>query len=362
MRITVVGWLGGMALPLLVSSALAATPQQAIRALNEQRTANGVPADIVEDGRWSDGCRLHMSYLRLNRLSLTHDEDPALPGYTELGAEAGHGSVLTDEAFTAPDRNPWEDAPIHLMQLLGPALSVTGYSDGCMWTFPGYQRPAPAAPTLYTYPGPGTRTIYPVQTVSEWPFAPGDFVGLPQGTKTGPHLYALGFGVQRGQITAASLTGPGGSVAVRTVDNSTSSARGDIGILLPPGGILIPVRPLKSARWYTASVTFAEFGGRTLVHGWSFRTAARASRRPYVRLRFFGRRISFRSRSQAPVRLIVRRLPSRQIVYRRTLSGAFARGFKLRISNGAGRYRACIRQRADRTYAPARRCSVSRVD
>lgn len=212
-----------------------------------------------------------MNYLSRNRLQLGHDEDPALPGYTELGARAGGSSVLSSSEFGADGRNPWENAPIHLMQLLSPALSVTGYAQGCMWTWPGYQRPAPPAPLLYSYPGANVTKFPASQSARESPFVPGDFVGLPQGVTTGPHLYVLAFGAGSGRLTGA-LTGPNGSVAVRTVDNSTSSSLGNLGAYLPPGGIIIPVAPLTPNTTYTAYASFTD-GARTLSRIWSFGTA-----------------------------------------------------------------------------------------
>ena len=65
--------------------AVAATPAEIVASLNAQRATNGIPADIVERSDWSESCRLHNEYQRLNG-TLTHSEDPGLPGYTEDGA------------------------------------------------------------------------------------------------------------------------------------------------------------------------------------------------------------------------------------------------------------------------------------
>lgn len=228
------------------------TSTEAIAFLNAQRAANGLPADIVENVDWSDACAKHARYVELNgrNPSNPHDEDPSKPGYTPEGQQAARSSVLGG-TYNDSGENPWEDAPIHLMQLLGPGLAETGYAPGCMWTWPGYTRLKPASTQTYSYPGPGT-TIYYAEEAAESPFVPGDFVGLPEGTETGPHLFVFAFGEQARavDITDAKLVGPTEQVAVRTVDNLTDR----VGLYLPPGGILIPEQPLAPDSEYHAVV------------------------------------------------------------------------------------------------------------
>ena len=66
----------------------------------------------------------------------------------------------------------------------------TGYT--CATTFPGYTRPAPATVTGYSYPGDGaTGELPPARSAAEEPFTPGEYVGLPAGTETGPYLMAF---------------------------------------------------------------------------------------------------------------------------------------------------------------------------
>ena len=107
---------------------------------------------------------------------------------------------------------------------------------------------------------------------------PGDFVGLPMGTTTGPHLYfyaakpgEFSYYWSLGSITAATLTknGPGGGpVAIERVDNTTVGPVGsavvgqNLGQYLSAGGILIPRQPLTVGASYTAHVDFAFSAGR----------------------------------------------------------------------------------------------------
>lgn len=276
-RPTILGALASLALlAALPAGAMgAATPAQAIGFLNAQRAANGIPAGIAENPAWSEGCRLHNDYLRYNDL-FEHDEDPTKPLYSVEGDAAAGGSVLSRASF-GDGRNPWENAPMHLMQLLGPRLSVTGANDAggyaCMWTWAGYQRAPAATDTLYSYPGDGAGSVPPEQIAVEEPFVPGDFVGLAQGTTTGPHLFLLADGpwVATGGIAtvrAAALAGPEGPVEVRSVTNATP----DIGGLLPPGAILVPARPLRPGTLYQAQVTIRSASGVQVSRAWSFRT------------------------------------------------------------------------------------------
>jgi hypothetical protein len=265
------GWLTLLALALapLIGAAPAAgehavSARQAIAWLNAQRADNGIPAGLAEEAIWDEDCRLHMAWWAKNpNAANPHIETPGTPGYTSGGAFAGENSVLAEgidweagSRFPWGARNPWEEAPIHLMQLLGPELSVSGFAPVCMVTWAGYKRTPPAQPELVTYPGNGTSFIYPSENAIEWPFTPAAFVGLREGATTGPYIYVLGWGTGRGRLTAASLTGPKGAVAIATVDDETKGAKGELGVYLPPGGIIIPKHPLAAATTYTASATF----------------------------------------------------------------------------------------------------------
>ena len=57
-----------------------------------------------------------------------YDEIPGLPGYTALGDVAANHAVLGPHGYRADGRNPWEPAPLHLAQMLAPALAYTGYA------------------------------------------------------------------------------------------------------------------------------------------------------------------------------------------------------------------------------------------
>jgi hypothetical protein len=313
---------GALALPAVASAD--DTAANAIAALNAQRAANGIPAGITERAEWSNDCALHNEYQRENGGVLTHQEDPAKPGYTDGGAFAGQNSVLSSSGYGADGANPWEMAPIHLMQLLAPALGETGYDHGCMITIAGWTRPQPPVPQIFTYPGNGTHTIYPSEVANEGPFVPGDFVGLPAGTTTGPHIFVLGFGTGKAHLTDASLTGPSGPVEIRTVDDFTDT----VGVYLPDGGIIIPVQPLVSGATYTAHATL---GG--VPYDWSFSAGKLL---PQLSGQFDTKTLaaSATSSSGAPISAVVKRLPSGTVVASKTL----ASGEVWKPALGGGRF------------------------
>ena len=229
----------------LLSAIAVAAAANPLAALNELRERNGFPAGIVENATWSANCAAHMRYLELNGFRGDwHTEDPDRPGYSEAGRSAAGSAVLSSAPSVGLETN-WEDWPFHFAQLLSPKLSVTGYADGCMYTWPGYQRPEPAHLTTFTYPGDGAHET------------------------TSPYLYVLGYGGQTTSATLsdATLIGPEGSIALRIVDNHTADT-------LPPGGFLIPESPLEPDAAYTAQVTFTSDEGAQDVRRWSFTTGA----------------------------------------------------------------------------------------
>lgn len=271
--------LAALACALPVAPAAAATPAAIIASLNAQRSASWLPAGITQRPSWSRACNLHDRYEHLNGDVLTHVEQRGRPGYTSEGAFAARNSVLANVPTAWDLFDPFESAPLHLDQLLGPGLSVVGaddsiYSEGgetlhlsCVTTFPGYLRRAPRSPRIYTYPGNGAR-IYPAEVAFELPITPGQAAGLPPSARTGPYIYvfAFGRGVRSARILRASVTGPAGRVAIKTVDDGNRR----IGAYLNPGGIVIPTAPLVAGDRYSASVTL-RVGRATYRHDWSFR-------------------------------------------------------------------------------------------
>jgi hypothetical protein len=254
----------------------------AIANLNAQRRANGIPAGVINDSAQTAGCAAHNSYMHANGDTLDNDEVPGRTGYTMAGDDAGNRAVLAFAAlpWTTVTDNPWETAPIHLAQLLDPSLAVSGYNESfrfsCAVTLADPRHPEPAAPRLYTYPGPRAH-IYTAEQAIEGPFTPGELVGLKQGTTTGPYIFVFVDGVVplgpvKPDIVAATLKPrarsgakkAGKGLKLKIVDSTNAQ----LGPYLPPGGVVIPVKPLKRGK-YKASVTVS-VAGRQLTKRWKF--------------------------------------------------------------------------------------------
>ncbi len=180
------------------AGAAAISGGEIVQRLSQQREANGIPGGLVEHPEWSAGCAKH-NYYGAQTGELRHSEDPSSPYYSAEGNLAAENSVLAAGSSWSQG-NPWEQAPIHLIQMLAPQLSEMGAAENdnhdCATTWPGYKRPLPEDLTAYSYPGDGVSGVVPTERAAESPFIPGDFVGLPEGTATGRYLLAYLSGVE----------------------------------------------------------------------------------------------------------------------------------------------------------------------
>jgi hypothetical protein len=244
-----------------------------LRRLNAERAADGLPAGVTLARRWSVECAAHDDYERDNGV-LTSTENPDSLGASVGGAWAGLNSDLAEGRWT-PRGNPWENAPIHLLALLAPSLSVVGIDDSdgyqCATTYPGLVRAPTTIDRISTYPAAGAQHVAPAEQARESPFVPGQFVGIPSGRTAGRELFVyLNLAHQTGQapvhVLSAELTAGGRPVALRWVDSETPT----VGRYLP-GAILIPVNPLAPRTRYTASVTVQDRSA-SLARRWSFTT------------------------------------------------------------------------------------------
>jgi hypothetical protein len=107
------------------------TAQQVLEKVNAFRKKAGL-APVVLDAALSKGCQNHASYLLQNKDNPAtrglgaHDEDPALPGYTEEGKKAGKSS---DIHFIDPVRavDGWMASLFHRTPILEPSLAKIGF-------------------------------------------------------------------------------------------------------------------------------------------------------------------------------------------------------------------------------------------
>jgi hypothetical protein len=263
-----------LAPPSVPAGTHATLARRALGWLNATRRRAGVGAGVVLNPRWSTECAAHDEYEALNA-TLAPGEDPTSAGYSLGGAWAGLSSDLAQGSWTAV-ASPWRDAPVSLLALLAPSLSVTGIDDSaarqCVTTFPGMLRHPPAIDTIHTVPAAGTQRVPTSELARESPYTPVQFIGLPASHTTGPELFVyLNRAGEVGQapvtVTEATLSAGGHAVAVRWVDAATPTLGPDL-----EGAILIPPAPLAPHTTYRASVTVRD-GGGALTRAWSFTTA-----------------------------------------------------------------------------------------
>ncbi|MEY2514962.1 MAG: hypothetical protein QOJ89_2320 [bacterium] len=246
------------------AAAQAIAPAEAVRLLNVQRSASGIPGDVVESAGLSDGCAKHGAYIGLNGGVLASGEDPAKPGYTPEGdrqtLESSGVEMLSGDPTWSQTDNPWRLAPLNLFRLLDPEVAVAGYGEGsgvaCVRVRGG--RPPATASELYSVPASGRTGVATSELNSQTPYTPQQLVDIPAAKVTGPNILLFTRGL-RGSAplaaTAFSLTGPAGAVEARLVTEGTTNATGS-GAWLHGGGILIPLAPLAPFAEYVARVTW----------------------------------------------------------------------------------------------------------
>ena len=253
--------LGSLAAPA-VAHALA--PSEAVRLLNAQRAANGIPGDLVQAPGLSDGCAKHGAYIAANGGALTQGEDPAKPGYTPEGdrqtlASSGPQALSSDPRWS-DTANPWLLQPISLYRLFDPELTAVGYDDGsgvaCM-RVAGGRAPA-TAPELYSVPGNGAIGVPYSELNQEAPYVPQQLAGIAAAQATGPNILLFTRGL-RGSVpltaSAFSLTGPAGPVDARLITEGTQNDVGT-GSWFHGGGVLVPAAPLAPFATYVARVAW----------------------------------------------------------------------------------------------------------
>lgn len=262
--------LGPAAVP---AGTVARHAQRDLAWLRTERARDGLPAAVALNSRWSQECAAHDAYEAAGGV-LQSAEDPTAADASPGGAWAGLNSDLA-EADWSSGHSPWEQAPIHLLALLAPSLTVTGIDDTgtlqCAVTFPGMLRSWSGPDAVTTVPARSATDVVPAELAREAPFTPVQFVGLPTSRRTGRELFVYlnrtgRIGQAPVQILHASLRAGARTAAVRWIDSTTRT----VGPYLA-GGILIPLHPLAPRTRYRASVTVQD-GARTLTHGWWFTT------------------------------------------------------------------------------------------
>ena len=260
---------------------------EAIADLNEQRTANGIPGTLVEEPELSRGCQSHVSHYVPAKGQFPHTELASQPGYSELGKRAAMSSDLAYRGpqyeWWGPESNPWVNAPLHLAALFWPEATSAWFGEAargletrvCM----GVNSPvASSIGSFYSVPGNGAKNVAFAWTAVEEPYTPGQAVGIPQGTTTGPYLIL--YPASGATFSSASLTGPNGeSVPIVAVPPSTPAPPAPAGwpqastFGSPGAGTFVIVRaPLERDMHYSLEVLWTTSGGQPYTQQVSFET------------------------------------------------------------------------------------------
>lgn len=202
------------------------TAPQAIALLNKQRSANGIPGDLVEEPSLSNGCLSWATSYRPAKYQYPHEEIPSQPGYTPGGNEAAARSALAGEAgggswlgtLWSSTFNPWSASGLHETKLMDPSATTAWYggskSAACMGA--DGQRPFVSA-ALFSVPGPGSVDVPIVAHTGELPYSPQTVVGLGRDAYVAPAIIVWAKGADAKLQTATLRTIAGASVPISLV-------------------------------------------------------------------------------------------------------------------------------------------------
>jgi hypothetical protein len=273
---------GDLHLPLL-------TAPQAIALLNQQRAANGIPGDLVEEPILSAGCLSWATVYREAKGQYPHEEVAGQPGYTSEGNEAASRSDLDGEPgsqFSVGTQwgtqfNPWSGAPLHQSALMNPAATSVWYgasqSAACLGTTGGQTF---ASPTFFSVPGPGASNVPIAESSGELPFSPEQAVGL-EGREVAPAILVWDEG-SNAKLTAATVTTAAGApipTSLVTPGTPTPPAPSNFPSVPTFGGyttasFVMPRAKFKPNTAYTLTATWQNSQGATSTQTVTFTTAA----------------------------------------------------------------------------------------
>jgi hypothetical protein len=261
---------------------------EAIAYLNEQRAANGIPGTLVEEPELSQGCLNHVSQYVPAKGQFPHTELASQPGYTALGKRAAMNSDLAFRGpqyeWWGPESTPWVNAPLHLGALFFPQATSAWFGEAvrgletrsCMGVNGSLS--SSSTPTFYSVPGNGAKNVPFAWNAVEEPYTPGQAVGIPQGTTTGPYiiLYPSSPAVV---FSSASLAGPNGEAIPTVAVPPTTAAPASAGwpqatTLGGPGAetFVIVRAPLAKDSHYVLEAHWASTGGQAYTQQVAFDT------------------------------------------------------------------------------------------
>lgn len=264
---------------------------QAIALLNQQRAANGIPGDLVEEPRLSAGCLSWATVYRPAKGQYPHEELSSQPGYTAEGNEAAGSSDLSGEpgskftvgALWGPLFNPWSGAALHEATLMDPAATTAWYGASLGAACMGASGALPlTTPAFYSVPGPGAANVPIAENTGELPFSPQEAVGLGDEPYLAPAipLWAedmLGAKLQSASlVTSAGATAPTSLVTPETPTPEAPSgfpSVGTFGGYTSGASFVVPRVKFKASTSYVLTATWQTAAG-TATQTVPFTTAA----------------------------------------------------------------------------------------
>ncbi|MEO5901124.1 MAG: CAP domain-containing protein [Ilumatobacteraceae bacterium] len=183
-----------------------------LQSVNYFRSIAGL-GPVTEDPNLDAAATAHACYMVLN--DITHEEDPAKPGYTTAGAEAGsHSNVAVSSRIDASDRSfveLWMTGPYHAVGVLRPGLHSVGFGRCDRTDTPKWRSGA----TLNVLDGLGEAYVPPAQPI----LFPGN------GTTTNLNRFLV---ESPDPLEACQWTGGAGLPVLAMMPESTVGATGTI--------------------------------------------------------------------------------------------------------------------------------------
>lgn len=245
------------------------SPVQAIRYLNEQRAANGIPP-LKNERRLASWCP---------------DEDRASGAADSAYTDWNGGG---DGWAWGLRRNPWSPGlpyertpkynygvgPLHELSVLDPLYSSAGFAHASGIDCVGLSGArAPARPRAYAAFGPAGPSHVPTlqYVMSEGPFAPQQCHGIPERKATGPNLYLYTLGMGGSPYVRASVLrdSSGRSVAAVVADSRCRVGGKAEGRSLLNGAVITVRHPIQPGR-YSGRIIWSNGSGKSLRQSFTF--------------------------------------------------------------------------------------------
>jgi hypothetical protein len=288
-------------LPLTTASAAAlesterfqALPQttaaQAIAYINQQRVANGIPGELVDDPAMDHGCWEFANRYKLKPGQLLNKEVDGQPGYSAAGNAAAASSEVTGGIGEwARTYNPFTPFGLGDSEIFNPASTTAWYAEtegrwgsGVVCVGTGGTRKF-TLPTFFSLPADGSANVLPWEVhlpSSKPPWGPGDepilagYAGeSPTGPKTGPTIRLYPEGPSYNLFSLPSLTAtlmsPTGLVPVEVEQTAVWGP----GLFMM--ATVIPVAPLATSTAYTLVAQWLDPSGEGHTQIVHFTTAS----------------------------------------------------------------------------------------